>query len=98
MNTLLWNVASGVLRHLLTYGSGVLVTGGYISDNEGVQVVGAVMALAAIAWSAINKTRTETRVAVALATPVPDPIILSPDDPRDNTAALNKAEVKRVGG
>lgn len=98
MNTLLWNIGSGILRHLLTYGSGALVTGGYISDNEGAQAVGAVMALAAIAWSAINKSRAETRVLAALATPVLELPILSPDDPRDNTADLNKAEVKRVGG
>jgi hypothetical protein len=98
MDTLIWNIASGILRHVLTYAGGALVTGGYLSNSDVTQAIGAIMALAAILWSAINKHRAETRVAVALATPVPDPIILSPSDPRDNTADLNRAEVKRHGG
>lgn len=98
MNTLIWNIASGVLRHGVTAVAGILVARGYIGDDQTAQLVGAVMALAAIAWSAINKSRAETRVAVALATPVPDAPILSPNDPRDNTAALNRAEAKRHGG
>jgi hypothetical protein len=98
MNTLLWNIAEGVARHVLTYGAGALVTGGYISNSDATQIVGAVMGLLGIAWMAYNKHQAERRVAVALATPVPDPIILSPGDPRDNTADLNQAEVKRHGG
>jgi hypothetical protein len=98
MNTLLWNIASGVLRHVLTYGAGALVTGGYLTDSEAAQGIGAAMALVGLAWMIISKHLAETRVAVALATPVPDPIILSPSDPRDNTTDLNKAEVKRHGG
>lgn len=98
MNTLLWNIIEGVARHLVTAGAGILVTRGYIADDQTTQLVGAVMALLAIGWSAYNKSRTETRVAIALATPVPDAPILSPGDPRDNTADLNRAEVKRHGG
>lgn len=36
--------------------------------------------------------------AAAAGQPVPDAPILSPTDPRDNTADLNRAEVKRHGG
>lgn len=95
MDTLMWNVAEGIARHFLTYGAGALVTGGYLSNSEATQVVGAVMGLLAIGWSAYSKRQAETRVAVAYATPVPEPIILQPGDPRNNTPALNQAEVQR---
>ena len=97
MNTLIWNIVEGVARHVVTYAAGVMVAHGYLADDQTTQLVGAVMALLAIGWSAYNKHHAETRVAVALATPVPDPIILSPDDPRDNTADLNRAEAERHG-
>lgn len=77
MNTLIWNIASGVLRHGVTALAGILVARGYIGDDQTAQLVGAVMALVSIGWSVFSKHQAETRVETAqvsaLMTPVPSP-------------------------
>lgn len=47
----------GVLRHLLTFGGGYLVSSGSLSSGEADAVVGAVVTLAGFAWSIYEKRR-----------------------------------------
>ena len=49
----------GLVRHLLTIGAGALASRGVIGHNEIEITVGAVAALAGIAWSAMEKKRRQ---------------------------------------
>lgn len=46
-----WTKISGLLRHILTFGGGMVVAEGYIDETTMLEVVGAIMTLAGIAWS-----------------------------------------------
>jgi hypothetical protein len=48
-------VVFGIVRHLLTIGAGALASRGVIGENESETLVGAVLALVAIGWSAYEK-------------------------------------------
>lgn len=45
----------GLIRHMLTFGGGVLVSMGYMDNGTAVQVVGALSTLIGIIWSYLNK-------------------------------------------
>lgn len=53
----------GFLRHLITLGAGALASRGVIGENEVETTVGAVAALAAVIWSAVEKRRERKRLA-----------------------------------
>ena len=50
-------VLNGIVRHILTAVGGALVTKGMIAQTELELVVGAVIAIAGVVWSAIAKKR-----------------------------------------
>ena len=47
----------GVLRHLLTFGGGYLVSGGVVSSTELEAGIGALISLAGVAWSIYEKRK-----------------------------------------
>ena len=49
----------GIVRHILTTVGGALVTSGYVSEAQLETLVGAVVILAGVAWSVIQKKRAE---------------------------------------
>ena len=50
-------VLNGIVRHILTAAGGALVTKGMIGQTELELVVGAVIGIAGVVWSAIAKKR-----------------------------------------
>ena len=50
-------VLNGIVRHVLTAAGGALVARGYIAETELELVVGAVVTLAGVIWSAIAKRK-----------------------------------------
>lgn len=55
MNGLALKIVAALLRHGLTYLGGFLVSSGWLTQDQSTQAVGAVVALAGIAWSAYEK-------------------------------------------
>lgn len=55
MNNLFSNIVAGLLRHALTYGGGMLVSAGYLDADQNSQIVGAVLTIIGVAWSAYQK-------------------------------------------
>ena len=47
----------GLIRHLLTFGGGVLTSSGYLDQSQSETAVGAVIAIVGVVWSAIEKKR-----------------------------------------
>jgi hypothetical protein len=47
----------GLVRHLLTFGGGFLVSAGYASGDEVTAGVSALAALVGVVWSVIQKVR-----------------------------------------
>lgn len=45
----------GLVRHLLTFGGGVLVSMGYMDNATAAQLVGAVSTIVGIIWSYLDK-------------------------------------------
>jgi hypothetical protein len=45
----------GIVRHVLTFGGGLLVTKGYFDDGTMQAVVGALMTIAGAVWSVVDK-------------------------------------------
>jgi hypothetical protein len=54
-----WDVIGGLVRHLLTFGGGFLVTNGTITDGDLQAVVGGVIAIGGVIWSAFAKRSGE---------------------------------------
>ena len=52
-------VLNGIVCHLLTAAGGALVTKGVIGETELEMVVGAVIAIAGVVWSALAKKKKE---------------------------------------
>ncbi len=52
-----WDKAKtlGVVRHVLTFGGGVLIAMGYLEEAMWAEVSGAVMTLVGAAWSIMDK-------------------------------------------
>jgi hypothetical protein len=50
-----WDVIGGLVRHLLTFGGGFLVTNGTITDTDLQAVVGGVIAIGGVLWSIFAK-------------------------------------------
>jgi hypothetical protein len=50
-----WAVLSGLLRHVLTTAGGALATYGIVEESQVEPLVGAVMVIAGVALSAIDK-------------------------------------------
>ena len=52
-------VLNGFLRHVLTAGGGALVTRGVVTSGELEMVVGAIITLAGVIWSAMAKKKKD---------------------------------------
>jgi len=52
-------VLNGILRHVLTAGGGALVTRGVVTSGELEMVVGAIITLAGVIWSAMAKKKKD---------------------------------------
>ena len=50
-------VLNGVVRHLLTAGGGALVTKGGVYDGQLELVIGAIITIAGVIWSALAKKK-----------------------------------------
>lgn len=48
---------SGVIRHVLTFVGGILVTTGYLDQGTATQLTGALMTIIGIVWSIKEKTK-----------------------------------------
>lgn len=55
-----WEMIGGLVRHLLTFGGGFLVTNGTISDGDLQAVVGGVIAIGGVLWSIFTKRAAST--------------------------------------
>lgn len=47
----------GLVRHILTFGGGILVAKGLATDAMVIELIGSVMSIAGIAWSVISKKK-----------------------------------------
>jgi hypothetical protein len=72
MNSLLTNIFAGLLRHALTYGGGALVSAGLIDASQSQQLVGALVTIAGVVWSAYSKWKTDKAVKAAATANVVD--------------------------
>ena len=45
----------GILRHLFTFGAGILITKGYIDEESVQQISGLIISLVGIIWSVASK-------------------------------------------
>ena len=52
-----WEMIQGIVRHILTFGGGFLVTNGTLGQSEVEAGVGAIITLAGIVWSVLNKKK-----------------------------------------
>lgn len=52
-------VLNGILRHVLTAGGGALVTRGVVTSGELEMVVGAIITIAGVIWSAMAKKQKD---------------------------------------
>ena len=50
-----WDIIGGLVRHLLTFGGGFLVTNGTMTDGDLQAVVGGVIAIGGVLWSIFTK-------------------------------------------
>lgn len=57
----------GILRHVLTTAGGALVTDGVLTSSQLHDGVGAVIVIAGIAWSLVNKMQHRRAIAAAQA-------------------------------
>jgi len=53
-----WEMVSGVIRHILTFGGGFLVTKGLVDDGTLQAAIGAIITLGGVAWSLFQKKAT----------------------------------------
>lgn len=59
----------GLIRHVLTFGGGALVSGGMITEANMTSGVGAIATLIGIIWSGIDKWRKKAALDAAIAAP-----------------------------
>jgi len=52
-----WDMVSGVVRHLLTFGGGFLVTKGLVDEGTMLELVGAAVTLVGFIWSLVIKQK-----------------------------------------
>lgn len=55
-----WEAIQGVVRHVLTFGGGFLVTNGAIGASDLETGVGAIVSLIGIIWSVVAKRKKPT--------------------------------------
>ena len=59
-------VGMGISRHVLTLAAGWLVANGHVSGDDANQLVGALVAIVGIVWSAQEKTGTNAQKSNAI--------------------------------
>jgi hypothetical protein len=48
----------GIVRHILTFGGGIVVAKGYIDEQTMLQIVAAIVSLAGVVWSVNSPEKT----------------------------------------
>jgi len=61
-----WEVVGGLVRHVLTFGGGFLVTNGTLTDGDLQAVIGGVIAIGGVLWSIFHKNGVAARIKSAL--------------------------------
>lgn len=59
----------GWVRHLLTFGGGFAANAGYVTDDAVTMIVGAIVTVVGVIWSAIEKYTAADDLAKAVAAP-----------------------------
>ena len=50
----------GIIRHILTFGGGLLVTKGLLNDAMAAEIIGGLVTLVGVIWSYVSKTPLPT--------------------------------------
>jgi hypothetical protein len=50
-----WDMIGGLIRHLLTFGGGFLVTNGTITEPDLQTAIGGIIAIGGVLWSIVTK-------------------------------------------
>ena len=84
MKSQLIAIGMGVSRHVLTLAAGWLVAKGYVSGDDANQLVGALVAIVGIAWSAYEKTGINAPKSNAIEPPeiTEQVVITEPEFPK----------------
>jgi len=53
-----WEMVSGIVRHILTFGGGLIVAKGVTDENTMMTIVSGLVALAGVGWSMFVKSKT----------------------------------------
>lgn len=54
-----WDTIAGILRALIAFGGGYLVSKGTIDASQLAEISGAIIALGAVAWSVLHHSTTD---------------------------------------
>lgn len=57
MNAMAFQFVLGIVRHVLTFGGGMLTAQGWGEASDWDQIIGAILTLVGVAWSVWNKRR-----------------------------------------
>jgi len=61
-----WEMVGGLVRHVLTFGGGFLVTDGTLTDGDLQAVIAGVIAISGVIWSVFHKNGVAARIKSAL--------------------------------
>lgn len=61
-----WEMVGGLVRHVLTFGGGFLVTNGTLTDGDLQAVIGGLLAIGGVLWSLWHKNDVAARISAAL--------------------------------
>ena len=61
-----WEMVGGLVRHVLTFGGGFLVTNGTLTDGDLQAVIAGAIAMGGVLWSIFHKNGVAARIKSAL--------------------------------
>jgi len=61
-----WEMVGGLVRHILTFGGGYLVTSGLLDAAQLETTIGAIIAVGGVVWSIFHKSNVQARIKSAL--------------------------------
>ncbi len=89
-------ILMGLARHVLTIAGGALVSKGFLSEDLAMQLVGGLIGLLGMAWSADDKQQRSRKIPKAL--PLPDTSRVPPILPDNLPVQTPFASTKKSGG
>jgi len=69
-----WENIASILRHVLTFGGGIVVAKGWLSDGTVQSIIGAIIAVGGAVWGQFNKSSNSL---VSMAAGVPGTVIVT---------------------